>query len=243
MSTSRAGATVILVHGAWHGAWAFSRVVPLLEAIGVHVVARDLPGHGASSLPLSDLHGDADSVTKILDNLDGPAILVGHSYGGTVITEAGHHDAVRHLVYLCANVPDDESSEVPKEVPNDTTDDQQGLMSELITHSDGTTTVPRLTAARYFYNDCDDTTATWAAAQLGAQPMTNLWQRPLHAAWRSKPSTYALCLNDQVVPVAVQRLLARRCTDTIEWNAGHSPFLAQPALIVDLLASSLVRYI
>ena len=100
-------ATIVLVHGAWHGAWCWDRVVEGLAARGVDVVAVDLPGHGASRQPLGDLHGDAAVVGRALDALDGPAVVCGHSYGGAVISEgAAGHPNVRHLVYLAALMPD-----------------------------------------------------------------------------------------------------------------------------------------
>src|SRR5438874_2230227 len=86
----------------WHGAGCFGRVLPLLDAAGVPAVAIDLPGHGADPGPVTDLHGDADRVRSVLDGIDGDVVLLGHSYGGAVITDAGTHPSVRHLVYLCA---------------------------------------------------------------------------------------------------------------------------------------------
>ena len=90
--------TFVLVHGAWHGAWCWDHVSPLLSAAGFEVVCLDLPGRGQNTEPLADLHGDADAVTSVLDAVAGPVVLVGHSYGGAVITEAGDHDKVVGLV-------------------------------------------------------------------------------------------------------------------------------------------------
>src|SRR3954469_4862085 len=95
-------ATVVLAQGAWPAAWCFERVLPLLESAGVPALTVDLPGHGADPGPVTDLHGDADRVRSGLDGVGGEVVLLGHSYGGAVITEAGVHPAVRHLVYLCA---------------------------------------------------------------------------------------------------------------------------------------------
>src|SRR2546423_15300011 len=84
--------SVVLVHGAWHGAWCWERVIPGLAGAGVRVEALDLPGHGSSPEPFGDLHGDATKVRQVLDELGDRgerAVLVGHSYGGAVITEAG----------------------------------------------------------------------------------------------------------------------------------------------------------
>src|SRR5258708_3580260 len=103
-------ATVVLVHGAWHGAWCFERVMPLLADAEVPAIAVDLPGHGADEGPFTDLHGDAARVLAVLNEIEGGVVLLGHSYGGAVITEAGVHPAVTHLVYLCALLPADGAS-------------------------------------------------------------------------------------------------------------------------------------
>src|ERR1700683_5271907 len=94
-------ATVVLVHGAWHGAWCWDQVVGPLEARGIPVVALDLPGHGASPEPLGDLATDAAALRAALDRVD-TAVVCGHSYGGAVISDGAEHPAVRHLVYLAA---------------------------------------------------------------------------------------------------------------------------------------------
>src|SRR5215468_763472 len=101
---------VVLVHGAWHGAWCWGPAIAALAAAGVTALAVDLPGHGDDPGPLGDLHGDAAHVRAVLDALDGPVVLAGHAYGGAVITEAGSHRAVSHLVYLAAFALDDGES-------------------------------------------------------------------------------------------------------------------------------------
>ena len=99
-------ATVVLVHGAWHGAWCWDLVVEQLLQQDVPVVAIDLPGHGASTEPLTDLHGHGDAVRAALDAIDGPVVLVGHSYGGAVITNAAAGNTnVKALVYIDAFIP------------------------------------------------------------------------------------------------------------------------------------------
>ena len=100
-------ATVVMVHGAWHGPWCFERVVPLLRDADVDARAVALAGEGYES--------DVASVRDALDGIAGDVVLLGHSYGGAVITEAGVHPAVRHLVYLCAFALDEgESSREPR---------------------------------------------------------------------------------------------------------------------------------
>jgi pimeloyl-ACP methyl ester carboxylesterase len=219
---------VILVHGAWQGAWCWERATAALAAAGITALAIDLPGHGNDPGPMSDLHGDAAHVSSVLDALDGPVVLAGHAYGGAVITEAGSHRAVSHLVYLAALALDDGES--------CSTAGSQEAASEGISHSGR----PDLALA-CFYKDCDPATAAWAIARLGPQPLASLQQQTYSVAWRTKPSTYVVCANDQAIHPGLQRILARRCITTVEWPTGHTPFLSRPDLIAALLADLAAR--
>jgi len=94
---------VLLVHGAWHGAWCWVALQQALDEIGISSHAIDLPGHGISPLPLGDLHGDAAAVVEALNTLPPDTLLVGHSYGGAVISQAAFHsDRIAHLMYIAA---------------------------------------------------------------------------------------------------------------------------------------------
>src|SRR5580700_6219902 len=98
------GAVAVLVHGAWHGAWCWEPVVVELEGRGHPVRTIDLPSRGN---PAGDLHGDAQAVRELVESLGRPVVLVGHSYGGAVITEASSGTpGIKRLVYLTALVPD-----------------------------------------------------------------------------------------------------------------------------------------
>lgn len=231
-------ATVVLVHGAWHGAWCFDRMMPLLADANIPAIAVDLPGHGADEGPFTDLHGDAARVLTVLDRIDGAVILLGHSYAGAVITEAGVHPAVSHLVYLCALLLDEGESCIATAVKETATlshDGRPNLADAWISHADGTTTLAPAAAAECLYNDCDADAVAWAIPRLGPQPMANLSQEPTAVAWRTRPSTYIVCSNDQTVHPGLQRILAARCTDGQEWSSGHSPFLSQPGQLSVLL--------
>jgi pimeloyl-ACP methyl ester carboxylesterase len=237
---------VILVHGAWQGAWCWERAAAALAAAGITALAIDLPGHGNDPGPMGDLHGDAAHVSSVLGALDGPVVLVGHAYGGAVITEAGSHRAVSHLVYLAALALDDGES--------CSTAGSQEAASEGISHSgrpdlaagyaagsDGTSALEPDVALACFYQDCDPATAAWAIARLGPQPLASLQQPPYSVAWRTKPSTYVVCANDQAIHPGLQRILARRCLTTVEWPTGHTPFLSRPELVAALLADLAAR--
>lgn len=237
--------SVVLVHGAWHGAWCFERVLPLLEDAGIEAIAVDLPGHGDDPGPLGDLHTDSARVVEVLDQLDGDCVLLGHSYGGAVITEAGVHPAVRHLVYLCAFAIDRDESCMDAAINLSATIDLPlvegtNLADAMVVNDDGMMTVEPSGALESFFNDCDPTTAARAVARLGPQPAGTLADTPTAVAWRERPSTYVVCTEDLAVPPGLQRAMAQRCTDSVEWPTSHSPFLSAPERVADLV-SSLVR--
>jgi pimeloyl-ACP methyl ester carboxylesterase len=87
-----------------------------------------------------------------------------------------------------------------------------------------------------FYNDCDDATVAWASANL--RPMLSETNEPVRAAaWRTIPSTYIVCSEDRAIPPALQRTMAKRASNVIEWSTSHSPFASQPALVADLIVA------
>jgi pimeloyl-ACP methyl ester carboxylesterase len=178
----------------------------------------------------------------VLDGIDGDVVLLGHSYGGAVITEAGIHPAVRHLVYLCAFAIDGHetcmSAAMEESAAADISwDGRPNLAEAFVEHPGGTATITEQGAAECFFNDCDDETVAWAVARLGHQPMVTLQQQPAAVAWRERPSTYVVCTEDFGVHPDLQRVIARRCTTTVEWPASHSPFLSMPDRVVDLLVA------
>lgn len=238
---------VVLVHGAWHGAWAWERVLPLLTSAGVEWIALDLPGHGEDRGPFGDLRSDVARVRETLDEFDGDVVLVGHSYGGAVITEAGLHPAVQHLVYVAAFALDVGEScvSVAAEVEASliSHEGRPNLGAGFIMSSGDMITLDPSSAAECLYNDCDADTVAWALARLGPQPLITLQGKPNLAAWRTKPSTYVVCADDMTVHPDLQRIMARRCSSVIEWPTDHSPFLCSPDLVAGLLvdlANSLV---
>ncbi|HEY1739462.1 MAG TPA: alpha/beta hydrolase [Acidimicrobiia bacterium] len=232
-------ATIVLVHGAWHGAWCWDRLTPLLDDAGVTSIAVDLPGHGNDPGPFTDLHGDADRVCTVLDGVDGDVVLVGHSYGGCVITDAGVHPDVRHLVYIAAFPLDADESAANAAAEMATAEGvafrKPGLPDAMEIGDDGTCTLATGGAAAYLYNTCDAETQAWAAQQLCPQPMSTLTQEPRAVAWRERPSTYVLCEQDLGVPAGLQGILARRCTNTITLPTDHSPFAGRPELVAPIL--------
>ena len=239
-------ASVVLVHGAFHGGWCWTKVVDGLTAAGIEVVAVDLPGHGVGDTrPIGGLHGDAAHVREVLLDTPGPIVLVGHSYGGAVITEAAAGGPggsagpdVAHLVYLAAVVPD-----VGEGIGGASADlDPAELAAMNITESfvpseDGAAVRVADHAVRaIFYHDCSDADVAFAQARLSPQSTESFADILEGAAWREIPSTYVLCTDDRTVPPPVQRANAARTGAVVEMGTSHSPFFSEPQSVVDVLA-------
>jgi pimeloyl-ACP methyl ester carboxylesterase len=232
--------SVLLIHGAWHGAWCWEPVLQRLEDSGIDIAAIDLPGHGEDAHAVGDLASDAARVCKELDKFEDGVILVGHSYGGAVITQAGAHPVVVHLVFLAA-FPLEEGETCASAAANEpdairiSHKGRPNLGSGFIEGPVGMISLDPPVAAQCLYNDCDEDTTAWALARLGPQALVTLQQSPTEISWRDKASTYAVCTNDMAVHPDLQRVLARRCRSVVEWPSDHSPFLCRPDLVARLL--------
>jgi pimeloyl-ACP methyl ester carboxylesterase len=188
--------TIVLTHGAFHGSWCFEPLVAELEARGITTALVDLP--------LTDLTEDAAAVTAVLDTVDGPVILLGHSYGGAVVTVAGNHSSVERLVYLTALGPD--AGELGSGGPM--TIGEEFLLTMRV-GEDGIPFIDPEFAAQIFYPDIDpDEAAQWATklrpGNTGGSVVVE------KAAWRSTPSTYVVCTDDPILLVDGQRAVAER---------------------------------
>jgi pimeloyl-ACP methyl ester carboxylesterase len=142
-------------------------------------------------------------------------------------------------VYLCAfAIDEEESCASAAGDPRATAISHNGrpdLTAGFSMDADGRVTLDPKVAAACFYNDCDAESTTWATSRLSPQLLASLQQSPAAVAWRTTPSTYAVCTADLTVHPGLQRLLAQRCTTSVEWPTGHSPFLSRPDLVVELL--------
>ncbi|MHA6620234.1 alpha/beta hydrolase [Pseudonocardia sp. DLS-67] len=222
--------TLVLVHGAWHGPWAWRRITEELADLDVRTVA--LPSVGPDRAALGDLHTDADAVRAAVSMVDGPVVVCAHSYGGVPVTEAlaGVSNVVG-LVYLCAfqiDVGESLLSAVGGSPPSWWD----------VHRAEGY--VDPLRPFEIFYGDVRAHTARGAVARLGHQALAAFEQPLTRAAWRTIPSTYVVCERDAAIPVAAQEMMAERADRVLRMPTSHSPFLSRPAQLGGVLRAELV---
>jgi pimeloyl-ACP methyl ester carboxylesterase len=203
-------------------------VVARLEAAGVKTVAVDNPSVARAP---ADLHADADNVMRVLDAVRGPVTLVGHSYGGAVITDAGVHDRVERLVYLTAFALDIGESVMV----NDLKGGEETQLGDAIVFDGDLAIVRAERATELFFHDCDPPVAADAVARLEPMSVPALAGIPRSIAWRRKPSSYIMCTDDRILPVELQQSNAARTDETFEMPTSHSPFLSRPDALAELL--------
>ena len=233
-------ANFILVHGSLHGGWCWHKLVPLLEAQGHRVLAPDLPGMGADPTPLSEvtLSTWAEFIVRRSREMGESAILVGHSRGGTVISEAAElaPEAMLGLVYLAALLLPAGTKAFEAAVAQDArsaVEPGQGASDPL------SLSVEPEAARALFYNRASPEDALWASARLCPEPLApNLVPLTVtRERWGRLPRAYIECLDDRAVPIELQRAMqaALPCDPVVTMDSDHSPFLCQP----DLLAAHL----
>ncbi len=226
----------VLVHGAWHGAWCWEKVVPLLTARGHRVRAIDLPGHGRHPQPPGTVSWDdyMRRMGEVIAASAEPPILVGHSLGGAVITGAADRwpERIRALVYLCAMLPD---------APDFMTRFQPtSLLSEAMRpSSDGSAMELEPSVIRAaFYHDCSEADAARAESLLRPQP-AGAFQMSFELApgrFGRVPRHYVECLQDRAIDLASQRAMVAKMPCTVyTLDASHSPFFSMPGPLADVL--------
>lgn len=228
---------VVFVHGACvkDGSWWWQRTAELLAERDVTSEAPALPSCGetgeAACAQGPGLVEDVAAVRAVLTASDEPTVVVAHSYGGIVTAEAADGvDAVRHLLFVSSYLPEvgQSLSSFGGEEPAPFLDfDPEG----------GTFTVRPDALAETFLQDCDTEVQRQATNKLARQSLIVLEQPVRSAAWQRVPSTYLVCARDRGTPVELQREFAGRASSVVELDAGHHPFLSQPAAVRDLLLS------
>lgn len=224
MTPDTSTTSVVLVHGAFVDGSGWQRVYDILVADGYRV--------SVVQNPTVSLEDDVVATRLVLDAQDGPAVLVGHSYGGAVITEAGTHDNVAALVYIAAFAPDKGES-----VNTLIADPAPGApVPPILPPRDGFLFLDRDKFAASFAGDVPEAQAAFMADSQVPWGLSALSGSITEPAWRIKPSWYLVAADDRMIPPAAQRAMAERAGSTVAEVAGsHAIYLSQPAAVAALI--------
>jgi pimeloyl-ACP methyl ester carboxylesterase len=233
----------VLVHGAWHGAWCWDKVVSLLERAGHEAIAPDLPGHGRDDTPIAQVTFEAycNKVRAIVEAQAEPVILVGHSMGGRVVTQVAElrPDKIKTAVYLAAILLRNGENTLPAEP-----DTGETLIDRsVITSDDGLYQTLREDVIReLLFHDCSDEDADRAMALLESRQASQPFTRPMRLTpenFGRVRKVYIECLQDKAVTPGQQRVMytLTPCDKVIPMNTSHSPFLSSPQELAHHLVS------
>ena len=217
--------SIVFAHGLWADGSCFQKLIPALLADGHEVMCSQ---HG-----LDSLKGDVDCVTRCFGRVSGPVVLVGHSYGGTLITHAGTDDRVAALVYIAALAPDETetSQSLLKKFPDSEVFSRIEVANGRVwLKHDG---------IKSFAGDLPEAEqkVVWATQ---AAPVADLFDQKVGgAAWRSKPSWYIVATEDRTVQPELERFVAKRMgATTVELRSSHVPMLSQPQPVLDVIRNA-----
>lgn len=221
--------TFLFVHGAWHGADCWRGLRDVLEERGWRTEAIDLPTvHREPQIDYGMLD-DAGAVRDAIDRIDGDVVVVAHSYGGVPTSQSATGPTVRRIVYIAAFALDEGESllgavgGVPPVWWN--------VGEEVVTPG-----IPELPPADVFYADGPADAVARTVAAIRPQSIRAFQDALTTAAWRTKPSTYVICEQDEAIPAAVQAELAARAGSEVRrMPTSHTPFLGFPEAVADLL--------
>jgi len=214
---------VVLVHGAWADGSGWQAVYNLLQRKGYNVAI--------AQIPLTSLKDDVAATARVIARMDGPTILAGHSYGGVVITEAGHDQKVVGLVYVSAFVPDAGESllkmiEGAPEPP-------------LQPSADGFLFFNPAVFPKAFAQDLPAEQSAFLAAAQVPVAAAAFGAAVTNPAWKVKPSWYLVAADDHIVPAAAARAWAKRAGATVAESPGsHAVFISHPQGVVDLIEAA-----
>jgi pimeloyl-ACP methyl ester carboxylesterase len=215
---------VVLVHGAYADGSGWNDVIARLQKAGMHVTSVQNP--------LTSLADDADATRRVLALQDGPTILVGHSWAGTVISETGNDPKVKALVYVAARAPDvgEDYAALAAKFP------AAPAAAGLVKSPDGFAQLSEQAFVRDFAGDLDPAQARVLYAGQGRISQALFASRTTQAAWKNKPSYYAISLQDRTTSPELERYVARRMgAKTIELDSSHVSMISHPDDIANLI--------
>ena len=217
--------SIVFAHGLWADGSCFSKVIPTLQAEGHQVIA--------SQHALDSVESDVATVIRTIGRVSGPVLLVGHSYGGTLITAAGTDDRVAGLVYIAALAPDETETSQSHQAQFPTTD-----VFNYIEVADGRIWLKH-EGTRAFAGDLSEQEQelVWATQMV---PDVNLFNEKVPGtAWRTKPSWYIIANHDQTVHPELERFAAKRMgAHTYDLDSSHVPMLSQPDFVLNVIRTA-----
>jgi pimeloyl-ACP methyl ester carboxylesterase len=222
--------TIVLVHGAFADGSSWSRVIPLLQARGLHVISVQNP--------LTSLGDDVAHTRRAIAAAEGPVVLVGHSWGGVVISEAGVDEKVSALVYVAAFAPavDENANDMLSRFPP-----SPGL-SNLNVDGEGFASLSAESMAANFAQDLPAAETAIMAATQGPVNTACFAEKLTNAAWETKPSWYIVTQNDRMLPPEFLRANATRINaTTTEVSSSHVPQASIPQAVADVIARAALR--
>ncbi|WP_426231716.1 alpha/beta fold hydrolase [Pararhizobium sp. DWP3-4] len=217
---------VVLVHGAYADGSSWSKVIPLLQKAGLHVTSVQNP--------LTSFSDDVAATKRALDLQDGPTVLVGHSYAGMVISETGIDPKVTALVYVAARAPD-----AGEDYPALTGRFAAPPASKGLVHSGGFAQLSEEAFVHDFAGDLSHKDAMALYAVQGRISDKLFATKTTQAAWKTKPSWYAVSKNDRTTNPDLERFLAKRMdATTVELNSSHVSLISHPREIANLILAA-----
>jgi pimeloyl-ACP methyl ester carboxylesterase len=217
--------SIVFAHGLWADGSCFSKLIPALQAEGYEVMAAQ---HGLDSLA-----SDVAAVKACLARVSSPAILVGHSYGGTLITHAGTDPRVAGLVYIAALAPDADETSQSQQAKFPVTD-----VFQHIDVTDGRLWL-KPSGVAYFAGDLPEAEQKLVYATQGV-PVADLFTQKVEGtAWKTKPSWYIVATQDRTVHPDLERFVAKRMgATTYEVDSSHVPMLSHPGFVIDVIRAA-----
>ncbi|MDR7208144.1 alpha/beta fold hydrolase [Flavobacterium piscis] len=231
--------TFILIHGSWHSAWNWHKVIPILESKGHKAIAIDLPGMGRDKTPIQDvtLKTAVEKICALIDSLAEQVILVGHSKNGIMISQAAEYrsEKIEKLIYLAAYL-----------IPNGKTQaeysaqDTNGILKPYVTRYPelNAHTLQKEIYKKGLYHDCDDSITQLAKLLLSHEPVAS-GITPLELSeekFGSVPRFYIECIEDKAVTPFIQRKMYTEtiCKKIYSMQTSHSPFFSKPKELSDI---------
>ncbi|HEU4469643.1 MAG TPA: alpha/beta fold hydrolase [Flavisolibacter sp.] len=243
----QSGKTYVLVHGAWHGAWCWNKLTPLMQVRGHKAIAVDLPGHGNDSANVEDISLDdyVNKVAKCISSQDESVILVGHSMSGIVISQVAEKlggKKISALVYLDAFLPRDGETlfslveATLRQLPANSLSEPSLVENIILSEDHKTNTINPGLAGWLFYHDCPEEETQFALARMSKEPVAPL-ATPLRLTdevYGAIPKYYILCRESKDLD---KTFLSTNmpCKKIYRLPSGHSPFFSMPEKLEEIL--------